>query len=69
MSAVAVATIEQEARAQEAVGPRISPDLEQVILEIAASERALDDFLLRSSRLHDSNLQHDPKSCLVCFTS
>lgn len=47
--------------------PHLSPELEEVILEIAASERALDDVLLRASRLHESHLDHDPRSCLVCF--
>lgn len=50
-------------------GPRISPELEEVILEIAASERALDDLLTRADRLHASNIQHDPRSCLVCFSN
>ena len=50
-------------------GPRLSPDLEEVILEIAASERALDDLLTRADRLHASNNQHDPRSCLVCFST
>jgi len=47
--------------------PHLSPDLEEVILEIAASERALDDVLLRAARLHESHLDHDRRSCLVCF--
>lgn len=47
--------------------PHLSPELEEVILEIAASERALDDVLLRASRLHESHLDHNPRSCLVCF--
>jgi len=47
---------------------RLSTELEAAILEIAASERALDDLLLRASRLHESHLQHDPRSCLVCFS-
>jgi len=46
----------------------LSPQLEEVISEIAASERALDGVLQRASRLHASNLHHDPRSCLVCFT-
>lgn len=63
MNAVAA---EQEPRARSAA-PRLSPALEEVILEIAASERALDDVLVRASRLHESNIRHDPHSCLVCF--
>ncbi|TWG96448.1 hypothetical protein L615_004200000240 [Nocardioides sp. J9] len=47
---------------------RMPAELEQAILEIAASERALDDLLGRADRLHASNIQHDPRSCLVCFT-
>ncbi|MFC7502820.1 hypothetical protein ACOACQ_02615 [Nocardioides sp. CPCC 206347] len=67
MSALASETVlEQGSEVQ--TGPRLSPELEEVILEIAASERALDDFLSRSDRLHDSNIQHDPSSCLVCFS-
>jgi hypothetical protein len=50
-------------------GPRISVALEEAILEIAASERALDELLGRADRLHASHIQHDPRSCLVCFTS
>lgn len=62
MSALATETVAK-------TGPRISPDLEEVILEIAASERALDEFLTRTDRMHASNIQHDPSSCLVCFSS
>ena len=50
-----------------AEGARLSPELADTLLEIAASERALDNLLLRSSRLHESRLAHDPRSCLVCF--
>lgn len=46
---------------------RLSPELEEVIVEIARSERALDDLLDRADRMHRSNLRHDPESCLVCF--
>lgn len=53
---------------QEAAGPRISPELAATIVEIAASERALDDLLHRADRLHTSGIQHDPRSCLVCFS-
>ncbi|WP_418062626.1 hypothetical protein [Pimelobacter simplex] len=58
---------EQEPVPAPQAGPNLSPELEEVILEIAASERALDDVLLRASRLHESHLDHDPRSCLVCF--
>ncbi len=66
MSAVAFSQVEETV--QERPGAqRLSPALKSVILEIAASERALDDVLTRASRLHESNIQHDPASCLVCF--
>lgn len=64
MSAVASTQVEQTT---PPAGLRLSPDLESVILEIAVSERALDDVLSRADRLHESNIQHDPASCLVCF--
>ncbi|WP_182380187.1 hypothetical protein [Nocardioides sp. WS12] len=69
MSALASETVLENSRSEVQTGPRLSPELEEVILEIAASERALDDFLNRSDRLHDSNIQHDPSSCLVCFAA
>ncbi|WP_156391546.1 MULTISPECIES: hypothetical protein [unclassified Nocardioides] len=69
MSAVASETVLDQSPLVAPTGPRLSPELEEVILEIAASERALDDFLNRSDRLHDSNIQHDPSSCLVCFSA
>lgn len=46
---------------------RLSPELERTIHEVAESERALDDLLAYSSRLHQSHIAHDPRSCLVCF--
>lgn len=52
----------------QAAGPRISVELEETILEIAASERALDELLGRADRLHASHIQHEPHTCLVCFT-
>lgn len=67
MSALEATQVHEEIEARPN-GPRISPDLEEVILEIAASERALDDLLTRADRLHASNIQHDPRSCLVCFS-
>lgn len=68
MSAVEAMQV-REAEREQSTGPRISPELEEVILEIAASERALDDLLTRADRLHASNIQHDPRSCLVCFSN
>ncbi|KRB72730.1 hypothetical protein ASE01_22030 [Nocardioides sp. Root190] len=68
MSALAYTTVEESPRERQA-GPRLTPELEAAVLEIAASERALDDLLTRADRLHDSNIQHDPASCLVCFGS
>jgi hypothetical protein len=68
MSALAYTTGEVPQQERQ-TGPRLAPDLEAAILEIAASERALDDLLSRADRLHDSNIQHDPASCLVCFGS
>ncbi len=46
---------------------RLSARLEETIVEIAASERALDDVLAHSERLHRANVRHGPSSCLVCF--
>lgn len=66
MSAVAFSQVEETVRERPG-GQTLSPALKSVILEIAASERALDDVLTRASRLHESNIQHDPGSCLVCF--
>lgn len=67
MSALEATIVDTVAPAQPA-GPRISADLEATILEIAAAERALDDLLNRADRLHTSHIQHDPHTCLVCFT-
>lgn len=67
MSALEATYVEPDVRTSEP-GPRLSPELEETILEIAASERALDDLLLRASRVHEAHLQHDPRACLVCFT-
>lgn len=47
--------------------PHLAADLEEAIVAIAVSERALDDVLLRASRLHESRIAHDPHSCLICF--
>ena len=66
----ATATATRPVRApQEATGPRLSPELAETIVEIAASERALDDLLHRADRLHASGIQHDPRSCRVCFAA
>lgn len=67
LEATVVDDITTTAPAQPA-GPRISVELEETILEIAASERALDDLLGRADRLHASHIQHEPHTCLVCFT-
>lgn len=69
MSALATTDVFEKEQRGVRRGPRLAPDLEEVILEIAAAERALDDFLTRSDRLHASNIQHDPSSCLVCFSA
>ncbi len=67
MNATATRLVEPERT--EVAGPRIAPELAAAIVEIAASERALDDLLHRADRLHASNIQHDPRSCLVCFSA
>ena len=41
--------------------------LERVIIEIAGSERALDEQLNRERRLHRARIEHEAASCLVCF--
>lgn len=68
MSAVASSTVLEQGPHEVRTGPRVSPALTEVLHEIAASERALDDLLTRGDRLHASNIQHDPSSCLVCFS-
>ncbi|GAA3523153.1 hypothetical protein [Nocardioides daeguensis] len=67
MSALEATYAEPDVRTAES-GARMSPELADAIVEIAASERALDDLLARASRMHESHLQHDPRSCLVCFS-
>lgn len=42
-------------------------DLVESIDDVALSEIALSDLLNRCERMHRSNIQHDPMSCLVCF--
>lgn len=68
MSALATTDVFETEQRGIRRGPRLAPDLEEAILEIATAERALDDFLSRSDRMHASNIQHDPSSCLVCFS-
>lgn len=68
MSALEATIVDDVAAPAQPAGPRIAADLEEAIVEIAASERALDDLLGRADRLHASHIQHDPRSCLVCFT-
>ncbi|GAA4807625.1 hypothetical protein ACFQ0K_02265 [Nocardioides caeni] len=68
MSALATEQVTGGPRTSTA-GSRLSPELEAVIIEIARSERALDDVLARSERLHQANIHHLPASCLVCFSS
>ncbi|HVK27318.1 MAG TPA: hypothetical protein VM575_03200 [Nocardioides sp.] len=69
MSALEATVVEDTTTAPaRSAGPRISVELEETVLEIAASERALDDLLGRADRLHASNIQHEPHTCLVCFT-
>lgn len=65
MSATALKMPELEPRT--ATHRTVSPELRETILEVAASERALDDLIGYANRLHRSNIQHDPQSCLVCF--
>lgn len=55
MDAVALAMSEDEIRSE-------------VAADIARSERALADQITWGARLHDRNLEHDPVSCLVCFS-
>ncbi len=64
MTAVAQPVVPSE----QHTAPHLSPALEEVILEIARSERALDDLLVRAERMHRSNIHHEPESCLVCFS-
>ncbi|WP_435772022.1 hypothetical protein [Nocardioides sp. SYSU DS0651] len=40
---------------------------DEVVRDIARSERALDALLARAQRVHRSDLQHEPTTCLVCF--
>lgn len=50
-------------------GVRFAPDVEDALIQIATSERALDDVLARAERMHASGIAHDPHACLVCFGS
>lgn len=65
----ALATEQFETTATATATKRLSPELESVIVEIAQSERALDDVLARAERMHQANIQHHPASCLVCFSA
>lgn len=66
MSATALKMPELEPRTA-AEQRTVSPELKETILEVAASERALDNAIAYANRLHRSNIQHDSMSCLVCF--
>lgn len=35
--------------------------------DIALAEFALEALMVRSERLHQSNIEHDPIRCLTCF--
>jgi hypothetical protein len=35
--------------------------------DIALSEFALEALMMRSERMHESNIEHDPIRCLTCF--
>ncbi|WP_436698595.1 hypothetical protein [Nocardioides sp. BYT-33-1] len=67
MSALEATIVEPDPRRPEAES-RLPVDLGEVMLEIAASERALDTLLVRASRLHESGIQHAAGSCLLCFS-
>lgn len=41
--------------------------LVEPIDDVALSELALADLLDRCGRMHRSNIEHDPRHCLVCF--
>lgn len=69
MSALEATVVDDTTTAPaQPAGPRIPVELEETILQIAASERALDELLGRADRLHASHIQHEPHTCLVCFT-
>lgn len=36
---------------------------------IAQAEVALGELFRRCERLHESNIEHDPHSCFLCFES
>ena len=40
----------------------------EIATEIARAEEALEALIGRSTRLHTSNIAHDPIGCLTCFS-
>lgn len=66
MSAALQIEIEPDAQPR-ARGLRMAPELKATIIEVAESERALDDLLAHDARLHRARISHDPRSCLLCF--
>ncbi|MCL2541026.1 MAG: hypothetical protein FWE71_01035 [Nocardioidaceae bacterium] len=59
--------IEQEPEPTSQRRVRMTPELKATILEVAESERALDALLAHSARLHQSRIEHEAHSCLICF--
>ena len=51
-----------------ALAPRVMEDHAATTV-IERSEDALAALLTYDERLHRSNIQHDPVSCLVCFAA
>lgn len=51
-----------------ALAPRVTED-HATSTAIERSEDALAALLTYDERLHRSNIQHDPLSCLVCFAA
>ncbi|WP_460853603.1 hypothetical protein [Nocardioides montaniterrae] len=47
----------------------ITPELDATTLEIERAERELASLLERSQRLHYAHMEHNPKTCLVCFSA
>jgi hypothetical protein len=50
-----------------AITADITTDIDVTTLEIERAERELASLLDRSRRLHHAHIEHDPRSCLVCF--
>jgi hypothetical protein len=67
MTMSATATILPELEPRTTPRRQLPDELKETILEVAESERALDELIDRSARLHRSHIEHDPHSCLVCF--